>query len=667
MKAEIPGGDFEALDLKALDGEIRYSNIAVHYLRPVPPVTGISGTAVYDKKSMTLSVAGGQSGELQVSSSEVKITDLDTDREKIAIAFNATGSLRSTLELLNHERLALIEKLGVKPSDAGGEILSSKVGFKFPLLQDLTFDDIKVTAQAELDKVSLKNAALGQDVTEGRLQLTLDQDGMRAVGPVKLGGVPIAIEWSESFTSEAEEQSRYIVDVARWDDAGRAAIGIDFGERLSGPVSASVVAVQTNDGNSTIAIAANLQETSMELPNLRWSKPKGAPGEARVTLRVVDGFLSELTALDLNSGTLRVRGKGRFDGSGKDLISGQLSEVVFDATALRDVEFSAMDGGYDIKIGGGVLDLGMLVAKDEGAEDAEPEEPDTPLKVAAPALDAIYFAPGRYLVKVVLGLDRKSTGWNAIQLRGEVPRSLWTRDAAKAAEAGEELPDPDGETIVKSFAFNYRPGQDGQHKLDIKASDMGAVLRTLDIMDTIEGGELEVTGVQEPGEPIVAEIEATDFTAIDAPLLARLLIVASLTGIFEGLTSSGIDFDRLTGEFTFKDGLFKTENLRAFGASLGLTTKGQIDVNRSLIGLKGTIVPAYLLNRILGTIPVIGTLLTGGEGQGLVAFTYKMEGELKEPEVSVNPLSALAPGFLRGIFSGDGTSEETTFPEGENR
>jgi len=59
----------------------------------------------------------------------------------------------------------------------------------------------------------------------------------------------------------------------------------------------------------------------------------------------------------------------------------------------------------------------------------------------------------------------------------------------------------------------------------------------------------------------------------------------------------------------------------------------------------------YALNSVLGNIPFIGTLMTGTEdGSGVFAATYKMKGPLEDPEVKVNPLSALAPGILRNIF-----------------
>ena len=68
------------------------------------------------------------------------------------------------------------------------------------------------------------------------------------------------------------------------------------------------------------------------------------------------------------------------------------------------------------------------------------------------------------------------------------------------------------------------------------------------------------------------------------------------------------------------------------------------------IDLQGTIVPAYALNSIIGNIPLIGSLLLGGEGQGLFAANYRVTGSAGDPQVSVNPLSALAPGFLRRLF-----------------
>ena len=63
--------------------------------------------------------------------------------------------------------------------------------------------------------------------------------------------------------------------------------------------------------------------------------------------------------------------------------------------------------------------------------------------------------------------------------------------------------------------------------------------------------------------------------------------------------------------------------------------------------------PAYAINSILGNIPLLGDLLQGGPGEGLFSAAYKISGDLPEPKIDVNPWTALAPGFLRDIFTQD--------------
>jgi uncharacterized protein YhdP len=121
--------------------------------------------------------------------------------------------------------------------------------------------------------------------------------------------------------------------------------------------------------------------------------------------------------------------------------------------------------------------------------------------------------------------------------------------------------------------------------------------------------------------------------------------------VLELLGGEGIGFQGMDGEFVLDDGVATTELMRIYGAALGLTAKGQIDFDEDAIDLAGVVVPAYSINNFLSKIPLLGTLLTGGEGEGLFAVVYTVEGPVDDPEVSVNPLSALTPGFLRNIFT----------------
>jgi len=54
-------------------------------------------------------------------------------------------------------------------------------------------------------------------------------------------------------------------------------------------------------------------------------------------------------------------------------------------------------------------------------------------------------------------------------------------------------------------------------------------------------------------------------------------------------------------------------------------------------------------------VPILGDLLTGRQGEGIFGMTFAVRGAIDNPEVLVNPVSAVAPGFLRQIFEFDQT------------
>ena len=118
------------------------------------------------------------------------------------------------------------------------------------------------------------------------------------------------------------------------------------------------------------------------------------------------------------------------------------------------------------------------------------------------------------------------------------------------------------------------------------------------------------------------------------------------------LAGDGIAFDQLSMPFTIFGDLLTIKDAKTTGSSLGVTASGTVDLATEETNLKGTIIPVYAVNSALGSIPLIGDLLTGGEeGGGLFAATYTVRGPIDAPTLTVNPLAALAPGFLRNLFT----------------
>ena len=91
-------------------------------------------------------------------------------------------------------------------------------------------------------------------------------------------------------------------------------------------------------------------------------------------------------------------------------------------------------------------------------------------------------------------------------------------------------------------------------------------------------------------------------------------------------------------------------------------------MGKDAVDLNGTIVPAYTINSLIGKVPVLGPLLTGEKGGGIFAASYKIKGPVDKPEMVANPLSALAPGFLRKLLGGGATGvNEGKTPDDEER
>ena len=201
-----------------------------------------------------------------------------------------------------------------------------------------------------------------------------------------------------------------------------------------------------------------------------------------------------------------------------------------------------------------------------------------------------------------------------------------------------------------------------RRRLRLTSTDAGNLLRTLDQTSRVEGGQLTLEATISQQRPsLVAEgkLEASDFRVLDAPILARLLTLASPTGISDVLGGEGLWLDRLEAPFTLRDHELSLGKGRMYGSQLGLTFQGRVDLEADSLDLHGTVVPLYGVNWTIGQIPIIGQFLRGEEGEGAFAATYTIRGPFDQPSIGVNPLAALAPGFLRELFTGlsEGTLE----------
>ena len=209
------------------------------------------------------------------------------------------------------------------------------------------------------------------------------------------------------------------------------------------------------------------------------------------------------------------------------------------------------------------------------------------------------------------------------------------------------LADLTGQTADKS-KLRFKLSQNG--RLQMHADHAGAFLDHLGLPGQIRGGRLALNGNATPDfRSITADLKISEFEIVDAPVMMRVLQLASISGPLEALAQgSGLKMEALEAPFSVSNRKLRIKDGHVYGGSLGVTFRGEVDIRKQRLDMRGAVVPIYVMNRILRSVPLLGDVLTGGDG--VFAVSYTVKGPLEKPQIATNPLSLLAPGGLRRLL-----------------
>jgi uncharacterized protein YhdP len=614
-----------AAEVVSAHGTMRYHDATISYFHGLSPVRKVSGTATLDDKRLVFTPTGGTVKSVQITGGSLQVTDLGAPIEWLAIDLALAGPIRDILETVDAKPLRYAHEIGVNPAQVAGRT-EANLHFKLPLLQDLKLDQVQYGVQASLSGAAIANVAMNRNLTDGNFALEVTQPGAHLQGSSRFDGVPLNIDANLFFKPMDGARARYHVGLAL-NDEQRRRLALDFlPGRVVGPVGIDLTYWVLDAAHGEAEATLDLHSANLSVAEAGWTKPPGAPASARLVLDLHDEQVTRVNEIEVRAAGL----DGRF-ALALAPVTERIDRVDIQRLVLADddVTGSVMrrrEGGWHVDLRGPSLDLSHWV-KDLGKGDPQQRpEADPPLQIDA-RLGRLILGPQREIRDVAARLLREGVDWRAAQIEARFPNGR--RLSLRSANEG------------------------GRRALTFRSDDLGSTLSLFDITDNIVGGQVTITGQVSDmaGKQVVAgHIEGEDYSLVHAPVFARILSLPSFSGVGSMLAGSGIPFSTLRGDFAYSDNHFALDNLLAYGGAIGVTTNGVADLGRDRLDLQGTIVPAYALNSIIGNIPVIGSLLLGGEGQGLFAANYRVTGSAVDPRVSVNPLSALAPGFLRRLF-----------------
>lgn len=621
----------QRLPAGAIKLDFTFDNLTVNYLPPMSRLTEAKGMASLNADVFDLTMESGKVGPIAatatgaaiqnpilLSGGSTHITGLQDVDQYADITFVARGRTADILTLIDQKPLGFPSRMGIKPATVGGtgEV---KTRIKFPLFNNLKVEDIAVNADAALTALTMTGLMGRYSLADGEMTMKVDAKGLEAGGKAALNGVPLQIGWKQDFSSKAAIQARYSLK-GRIDEAGRKALGYPLAPYIDGPVDAVMDIEERLGGEVAIGGEFDLTGATIVVSDAHLGKGAGETSKGKVQIRTKTGQPVMFDLIQIDGPTLSARASAVLkDDNGWNA---EVQSLKFgDSDAKGRLSFAA-NGDSQIELSGRRYDLRRFF------EDIMND--DT--------------APGTVKPRMALSLR-----FDEARIDDETEMRNLSVQAQRAPNRMERVSVTGGFATTGGLTLSMSPALEGR-RLRLDSDNAGAVLHVLGIAD-MKGGEMQLDGAYDDTQkeqPLTGRIVLKNVRAVRTPFLARLFGIGSFAGLGAVLNSdAGILFENGEVHFEQKGELLTVKPARLSGPQLGITFEGSVNSKANSINVNGTAVPAFVLNTLLGKIPLIGNLLVG---DGIIGINFAVSGDRKDPTTTVNPLSVIAPGFLRRLF-----------------
>ena len=610
---------------EAIDVAFNFHDMTAQYMRTMPPVMRAKGHGKLTARTLDVYVdTARMDQDLMLRDGALHITGIGIKNAAAAdVEMVVDGPAQSVLKVLDNEPLGYPTKFGIPPSAVSGRA-ATRAKFQFPLGSRVALDKVRFAAASNLEDLAVDGVFGNAHMSNGKLQLLVNSAGLEALGKVTMFGVPVDMTWTQDFHHTPGVPASKYVFTGIMDDSERNALFPIFSDYITGPMPLSIEIRSAGPGSGDGTGSFDLRDANIDMPMLSWKKAPDEDGKVNFAFSAGSKGLV-VHKFDVRGGGLTADGHLTYAGDDKP------SEYGFDRLTVGKTDIAAQidrDGQGDLKIDikGASFDAGPMI--DNALSSSEGEEAMPNLTFTG-KVDRLIALNDVVVHNVSASVAYSDELWKNVKVHGDL-------------DGGKSL--------------NISVAPDADHRtVSITSDDAGTVIKALDMYTNAVGGTLKLTGDIDdtmPDNPMKGRLEINQFSVVNAPGLAKLLTIGSLTGISNRLRNEGLAFKSLDAPFQFHARVLRLGETRAVGPAIGFTLEGVVDQNRNMVDLSGTIVPARTLNKFLAGVPLLGTILSGGDSEGVFAFTYNVKGTVSNPKIEVNPLSGLAPGLIRKILGG---------------
>jgi hypothetical protein len=632
-------GNLAGLALTEATGGFDGTGLTLYWLPDFLPVTGLDGRfTMPDADEAVITAASGQVQNVVVTSGRMDITGMAHKHQTGVLTMGLAGALPDVLAVLNSPPLSLLKNAPKLLNGATGQV---EGGFTatIPFKQKLTFDDVKLAVKANVQALALPALLPPLGAKQGVIQLQTDGHVLQVQGRGIFAGEPATVTLNERLAGSGN------IDLTLKGAAGPQIwhwLHLDAATALNAPAGGTAPFTLKMTGTATAAqtavLQADLTPVALALPVFAWSKAAGAPGSFALTAQLKNGAFIAADNFTAHAPGLDVEGIEQGGG-----ITFTTADIGRSAASGRLTWPAAPGESWFGDFSGPVLDIRQ-------PSEAHAPATSTTTTTAAPATAA---PPSGPAWSVRLSFAR-------LYLAAVPAPPLGNLTLAASGRGATLL---QAQAAADGLDFSLTPQTDGDTSLALHAEDTGNLLRAMDRYQHLQGGTLTLAARYGAVLPLTGKATLLEARFVDAPGMTKILEGLTLYGLADAASGPGLKISRAAIPFTWQNDVLELHGARAFTSSLGFTASGRIDLASGNCDIEATVVPLYALNALPGKIPLIGRLFAPEKGGGLIAMRAHIHGPVDHPEVSMNPLSALTPGFLRSIFGlGEGEAAGSSTP-----
>ena len=197
----------------------------------------------------------------------------------------------------------------------------------------------------------------------------------------------------------------------------------------------------------------------------------------------------------------------------------------------------------------------------------------------------------------------------------------------------------------KKFTFTVKTDQNNKKVTTLFSDYAKPLVKKYKFIKGFEEGYLDFYSVKK-NKISNSNLKINNFKLNELPALTKILTLASLQGIADLLTGEGIRFNEFEMKFRNEKKLMTIDEIYAIGPAISIMMDGYVE-NGKLVSLRGTLVPATTLNKVIGSLPLLGDILVGKKtGEGVFGVSFKIKGPPKKLKTTVNPIKTLTPRFI---------------------